>query len=57
MGSLLSDALSSVLDRRSDILVKERNDAFINGTSQSIDTGESSDETIIELKTRIQQSS
>lgn len=45
------------LDRRSDILVKERNNAFINGTSQSINTGESGDETVIELETRIQQSS
>lgn len=46
--------MSPFLDRRSDILVKEHNDASIDGASQSIDTGESGDETVIELETRIQ---
>lgn len=44
------------LDRRSDILAEKRDDAPVDGSSQSIDTGESGDQAVIELETRNQRS-
>jgi len=45
------------LDRRTNILAEKRNNASINGSTQSIDTGKSGDQAVIKLETWIQRSS